>query len=191
MGLAETVHARGGVRPSPFPFAPTEVPVSHGRGGTVTWHVDAAHPEPARGNVEMMLRVIVAFALFALLAALAWWLERRRRTEGPTQTSGVVPGQLDRTDFARPEAPWLVVLFTSSTCDSCAGLYDKAAALESDEVAVTEVEYFAHRDLHARYHVDAAPMTLITDAQGVVRGSFLGAFAAPELWTAVAELRAS
>ena len=55
----------------------------------------------------------------------------------------MTPAQLDRADFPRPEAPWLVVLFTSSNCDSCAGLYDKAAALESDEVAVTEVEYFA------------------------------------------------
>ena len=137
----------------------------------------------------MLLRVIVAIALFAVLAVLAWWLERRRRRDGPTQSPGVTPVQLDRADFARPDAPWLVVLFTSDTCDSCAGLYDKAAALESDAVAVTEIEFFARRELHERYHVDAAPMTLIADADGVVRGSFLGAFAASELWTAVADLR--
>jgi hypothetical protein len=34
-------------------------------------------------------------------------------------------------------------------------------------------------------------MTLIADAAGVVRMSFVGAFAAPELWSAVADLRAS
>ena len=34
-------------------------------------------------------------------------------------------------------------------------------------------------------------MTLVADADGVVRVSFLGAFAAAELWNAVAELRAS
>jgi hypothetical protein len=33
-------------------------------------------------------------------------------------------------------------------------------------------------------------MTLIADSDGVVRASFLGAFAAHELWTAVAEIRA-
>jgi hypothetical protein len=82
------------------------------------------------------------------------------------------------------------VLFTSSNCDSCAGLYDKAATLESADVAVAEVEYFANRALHERYHVDAAPMTLVADDRGVVRASILGAFAAPELWNAVAELRA-
>jgi hypothetical protein len=153
--------------------------------------VDGAHPQGEWGYAEMMLRVIVAIALFALLAALAWWLERRRRHDVPTQNPGVAPAQLDRADFARPDVPWLVVLFTSNTCDSCAGLYDKAAALESDDVAVTEVEVFARRDLHERYHVDAAPMTLLADAEGVVRASFLGAFAAAELWTAVAEVRAS
>ena len=138
----------------------------------------------------MVVRVVVAVTLFALLAVLAWWLERRRLSDAPMQTPGLPPTQLDRADFPRPEVPWLVVLFTSSTCESCAGLREKAAALESDEITVTEVEYFARRELHDRYHVDAAPMTLIADAEGVVRASFIGAFAAPELWTAVAEIRA-
>ena len=136
-------------------------------------------------------RVVVALVLFALLAAIAWWLERRRRQDAPTQSPLTTPTQLDRADFARADAPWLVVLFTSANCDSCAGLYDKAATLESPDVAVTEVEYFANRALHERYHVDAAPMTLVADDRGVVRASFMGAFAAPELWSAVAELRAS
>ncbi|MDQ1384979.1 MAG: hypothetical protein QOG65_2358 [Actinomycetota bacterium] len=138
----------------------------------------------------MTVRIVVAVVLFGLLAALAWWLERRRGVDAPTQSPGVAPTQLDRADFVRPTAPWLVVLFTSKTCDSCEGLFDKATTLESDDVAVAEIEYFAHRDLHERYHVDAAPMTLIADSDGVVRASFLGAFAAPELWTAVAEIRA-
>ena len=138
----------------------------------------------------MGARIVVAVVLFAVLAGLAWWLERRRREDPPTQAPGLAPDQLDRADFPRPGAPWLVVLFTSTTCDSCVGLYDKAAALESDDVAVTEVEYFARPDLHERYHVEAAPMTLVADAAGVVRASFLGAFAASELWATVAELRA-
>ena len=138
----------------------------------------------------MTIRIVVAVAVFAVLAALAWWLERRRHNDAPTQTPALPPTQLDRADFPRAEVPWLVVLFTSSNCDSCAGLYDKAVALESDDVAVTEVEYFARPELHERYHVDAAPMTLVADADGVVRVSIVGAFAAPELWNAVAELRA-
>jgi hypothetical protein len=138
----------------------------------------------------MIVRVVIAVVLFAVLCGVAWWLEQRRRHDVPTQTPRDVPTQLDRADFASPQTPWLVVLFTSSTCDSCAGLYDKAVALASDEVAVVEVEYFAQPDVHERYHIDAAPMTLVADADGVVRKSFVGAFAAPELWAAVAELRA-
>ncbi len=138
----------------------------------------------------MVVRVVAAVVLFALLAAIAWWLERRRRLDAPTQAPSEMPLQLDRTDFPRPDAPWIVVLFTSSNCDSCAGLFDKAATLESNDVVVTEVEYFTRPDLHDRYKVDAAPLTIIGDAEGIVRGSFLGAFSAPELWSAVAELRA-
>jgi hypothetical protein len=139
----------------------------------------------------VIVRVVIVVVLFAVLAAGAWWTSRRRSRDAPTQTPGVPPAQLDRADFARPDASWLVVLFTSSSCESCVGLYEKAAALESGDVAVTEVEYLARPELHDRYHIDAAPMTLIADAHGVVRTSFLGAFAAPELWAAVAELRAS
>ncbi len=139
----------------------------------------------------MVVRVIAAVVLFALLAAVAWWLERRRRVDPPTQGPSEMPRQLDRSDFPRPDAPWIVVLFTASNCDSCAGLYDKAATLESNDVVVTEIEYFTRPDLHDRYKVDAAPLTIIGDAEGIVRGSFLGAFSAPELWSAVAELRAA
>ena len=138
----------------------------------------------------MVVRIVIAVLILATVGGVALVM-RRRPPEPPPRDVYPTPKQLDRADFPRPEAPWLVVLFTSRSCDSCAGLRDKAAALESDEVAVTEVEYFARPELHERYHVEAAPMTLIADADGVVRVSFVGAFAAPELWTAVAELRAS
>ena len=140
----------------------------------------------------MTLRIVVAVVVFAILALVAWYLERRRRNDPPTQrTIGEPPAQLDRNDFPHPERPWLVVLFTSGNCESCKGLAEKAAPLESADVAVTDVEYFANTQLHERYHIDAAPMTVIADAQGVVRGSFVGAFSATDLWNAVAELRAS
>jgi hypothetical protein len=133
---------------------------------------------------------VIAVVLFVVLAAVAWWLERRRRVEPPMQGRGTAPAQLDRADFPRPDAPWLVVLFTSSACEGCAGLLAKAAPLESDDVVVTEIEFSARRDLHERYAIDAAPTTLLADAQGVVRGVLIGSFGASELWNALAELRA-
>ncbi len=137
----------------------------------------------------MATRVVLAVAIFAVAAAVAWWLERRRVAAPPTQGRAIVPQQLDRLDFARPDAPWLVVLFTSEHCDSCAGLSDKAKPLESDDVSVEEVEYGARPELHRRYQIDAAPITLLVDASGVTRASFVGAFAATDLWNALAELR--
>ena len=137
----------------------------------------------------MVVRVVVAVAILVLAGALAWWLDHRRVAEPPSQGLGAVPQQLDRNDFPRPDASWLVVLFTSRHCDSCAGLVDKALPLASDEVGVVEVEYTTQPDLHARYQIDAAPITVVVDRSGVTRGSFVGAFSAPELWTALADLR--
>jgi len=135
------------------------------------------------------VRIGIAVAILALAVAIAWWLDHRRAPAPPTQGRPTVPQQLDRNDFPRPGAAWLVVLFTSATCESCAGLLDKAAPLESDDVAVAEVEYTANRELHRRYAIDAAPVTVLADAQGVTRASFVGAFAAAELWSALARLR--
>jgi hypothetical protein len=137
----------------------------------------------------MTIRIAVAVAVFALAAVIAWWLERRRRTAPPTQGRAVVPQQLDRHDFPRPEASWLVALFTSQHCDSCQGLYAKAAPLESADVAVVEIEYTEHMALHRRYAIDAAPITVVADSDGVTRASFVGAFDATQLWAELAELR--
>ncbi len=145
----------------------------------------------ARGDTvgDVTTRILLAVAIVVVAAAVAWWLERRRVAAPPTQGRAVVPDQLDRHDFPRPDAAWLVVLFTSQHCESCTGLLDKARPLESGDVAVVEAEYTARPDLHRRYRIDAAPITILADAQGVTRASFVGAFAAPELWNALAELR--
>ncbi len=137
----------------------------------------------------MLARIVVAIVIIALAGGVAWWLEHRRVAAPPTQGRAVVPQQIDRADFPRPDAPWLVVLFTSQHCDSCAGLLDKAKPLESGEVSVAEVEYGAEPELHRRYGIEAAPITVLVDGEGVTRASFVGAFAATELWNALAEIR--
>jgi hypothetical protein len=115
---------------------------------------------------------------------------RRRESDVPTApTAYPVPAQLDRSDFDRPESPWLVAVFSSSTCLACADTWEKASVLASDDVAVQEVEATARRDLHERYRVEAVPMVLIADAEGVVRASFLGPLTATDLWATVAEVR--
>jgi len=136
-----------------------------------------------------MERLLVAAVLVAVAVVIALVIERRRAADAPTQSTWTVPSQLDRADFTRPEAPWLVAVFTSVTCDSCRGTIEKALVLACDEVAVDDVEVAARKDTHDRYGIDAVPSIVIADAEGVVRASFVGPPTATDLWAAVAEVR--
>lgn len=137
----------------------------------------------------MLPRIVFAVVLVVAAAVIAALLDRRRSPEAPTRDRYPVPRQLDRNDFARPEAPWIVVLFSSTTCQSCASLAPKVAALESAEVAVHDVEFHADPALHERYEISGIPTTVIADADGVVRAAFIGSMSATDLWAAAAEVR--
>jgi hypothetical protein len=137
------------------------------------------------GRVE---RLLLAASVVAVAAVVAVILERRR-PEAPTQGGWEVPAQLDRADFARPEAPWLVAVFTSATCDSCAQALQRSRVLDSAAVAVEEVEVKEKPDLHRRYHIEAVPIIVVADREGVVRTSFTGPPSATDLWAAVAGVR--
>ena len=132
---------------------------------------------------------MIALAIVAVAAAVGYVVQRRRVPDAPTQRRYNIPEQLDRADFDRPDAPWLVAVFTSDTCDKCADVARKAAVLESDDVVVVNVEFTAARTLHTRYRIDAVPTLVIVDAEGVTRRSFLGPMTATDLWAAVAEAR--
>lgn len=136
-----------------------------------------------------MPQVLIAVAIAVLVVAIALVLQRRRPVAPPTQPRHHIPVQLDRADFERSDAPFLVVVFTSTTCHVCADVARKAEVLASASVAVQIVEYGADRALHERYRIDAVPALLLADGDGVVRSSFLGPVTATDLWVAVAEVR--
>jgi Thioredoxin len=133
-------------------------------------------------------RLLIAAAIVIVAAAVAV-VVRRRRPDAPTQPTGAAPTQLDRRDFDRPDADWLVVVFTSATCHTCADVVAKAVVMASDDVAVSDVEWPTHKDVHERYAVDAVPLLVIADRDGVVRRSFSGPVTATDLWAAVAAVR--
>ena len=135
-----------------------------------------------------MDRLIILVVVAAAAATLAF-LVQRRRPDAPIRTGWTVPEQLDRRDFAHPDAPWLVAVFTSASCDSCAAVVDVAGPLASDAVAVDVVEVGERRKVHDRYAVDAVPMVLLVDTLGVVRDHHLGPVSATHLWGSLAELR--
>lgn len=136
----------------------------------------------------MIERLVIAGVLIAVAVAVAFVLQRRR-PDAPTQSSWTVPVQLDRQDFAAPDRPWLVVTFTSATCSTCAGVKEKVAILESEAVAVQDVEATQDKALHDRYRIDAVPTLVIADGEGVVRASFIGPMTATDLWATMADLR--
>ena len=130
----------------------------------------------------MVAVVVVAAIVLAVVV-------ERRRPDPPTQGDWPVPRQLDRADFDRPDAPWLVAVFSSATCDSCATVVKKSSVLASADVVVQDVEVGAQGDLHRRYGIEAVPTIVVADGEGVVRASFVGPPSATDLWAAVAEVR--
>ena len=137
----------------------------------------------------MEVRLGVGIAILLVAVAIAWRL-RRQRPQAPPRDAYLVPRQLDRNDFPRPDAEWLVAYFSSATCGGCQGLGPKVHVLECAMVATRECSFETDRVLHERYDISAIPMILIADREGVVLRAFIGATTATDLWAAVAEVRA-
>jgi hypothetical protein len=135
-------------------------------------------------------RAVLVVVLAVVAVGVAVVVQRRRGVPAPANTSHTLPDRVDRRDFERPDAAWLVAVFTSATCSTCAGVWEKARLLASDEVAVQQLEAAAERELHGKYRVTAVPGVVVVDDAGVVRARFLGPVTATDLWATLAELRA-
>lgn len=138
----------------------------------------------------MVARIIIGLVVLLVAGAVAVVFERRRSSAGaPVRDPFPVPRQLTRADFDRPEAPWLVALFSSTTCEGCAAMHDKVLAVASPEVVAVDVSFQADRELHERYEISGVPMVVIADGEGVVQRAFVGAVSATDLWAALAAAR--
>lgn len=131
-----------------------------------------------------MLRIVIVVAVVALAFVVAM-IAQRRAPNAPARTGQVSPDQLDRDDFTRPSAPLLLAVFTSATCDVCADVWQKTTVFESTDVAVQRIDFPIDRVLHDRYTIDAVPMVLVVDRDGVVRNSFIGPLSSTDLAAAV------
>ncbi len=136
-----------------------------------------------------MSQVIIAAGVVLVAVGVGLVLRRRQTIAAPTQPSLVIPAQLDRADFPDAVAPWIVVVFSSASCHTCADVRRKAAVLESNEVTVVDAEFPTAKALHDKYDIQAVPIVAIADAQGVVHRGFAGPVSATDLWAAVAEVR--
>jgi hypothetical protein len=131
--------------------------------------------------------VLLALAVVVVAAVAAEVVRRRRVTDPPTQGRHQIPVQLDRSDFEG--SGWLVAVFTSETCSTCADVVRKAEVMRCEDVTVQPVTFQARKDLHERYAIDAVPCLVVADPDGVVRQGFLGPVTATDLWAAVANAR--
>ena len=134
-----------------------------------------------------MERLIISLLVVAVAAAVGEVVRRRRAADPPTQPRFEAPAQLDRSDFTG--TGWLVAVFTSETCSTCADVVHKAEVVRSEAVSVDVVTFQLRRDLHERYSIDAVPCLVIADPGGVVHRAFLGPVTATDLWAAVANAR--
>lgn len=135
-----------------------------------------------------MERVLIAAGLVVVASVVAVILGRRR-PQPPTQERVPIPAQLDRADFPGADRPWLLLVWTSLTCDSCVRTTAKARLLESPQVAYAEIPWQENKDLHERYGIEDVPIVVLADADGVVQVSFVGTPNFTDLVGAVAEAR--
>jgi hypothetical protein len=135
-----------------------------------------------------MTQLLIALGVMVVAGSVGLVLRRHRVTDAPTQAAYAVPVQLDRDDFA-PGVPWVVAVFTSASCATCADVTRKAQVLASPRVAIVEVEFTVAAALHRKYDIQAVPLVAIAGPDGAVRAGFAGPVTATDLWAAVAEAR--
>ena len=134
---------------------------------------------------------LLVLVMVAALAGLVAVLLQRWRPGGPVATGWSVPGHLDRADFAEPDVPWLVAVFSSTDCATCAPMVTEAHTLAAAQVVVQEVPAESASELPDRYQVDVDPMLVVADGDGLVRAHHLGPSAPGELRAVLEKARSS
>lgn len=137
--------------------------------------------------MDRLLVLVVVAALAGLLAVLL----QRWRPGSQVATGWSVPGHLDRADFARPDIPWLVAVFSSTDCPACASMVAEAQTLAAVRVVVQEVPAESASELHDRYQVEVVPMLVVADGDGLVWAHHLGPSTPGELRAVLERARSS
>lgn len=135
-------------------------------------------------------RLIALVVLTALAIGVALVLQRRR-PDPPSAPSYRAPVQLDRADFAATPGRWLVVLFGSTTCDTCPVAWATVEsmtrrAVGSEQLDIQRIDVQTDPSLHKRYRIDGVPTTVVADDEGVVVEAFFGPVDADQLTAALA-----
>lgn len=123
-----------------------------------------------------MIRLIVLIVLAVAAVGVAFLLQRRR-PEPPSAPSYRAPTQLDRAEFAGPSELPFVVVFASTSCNSCPVVWEIVEASKTDDLVIERVNVEDDPKRHERYKIDGVPTTLVVGADGAVKASFFGPLA--------------
>jgi thioredoxin-like negative regulator of GroEL len=122
---------------------------------------------------------VLGLTIVAVIVAL---ILQRRRTEPPSSPSYRSIAEIDRAEFSHPEAPILVVMFSSTTCHTCPIVWE---TIESIDVSAERVDVQSDPARHKRYRIDGVPTTVVADSSGVVGKTFFGPVSKDQLAEAV------
>ena len=121
-----------------------------------------------------MILTIILILVIGVTAFGVSSLANRRMPDSPSVPKSILPYQLDRSDFNNPSIDWIFALFTSDTCDACALVLSEVSKISLPNVVVQNINYSMNKSLHVRYEIDAVPILLLADQQGIVQWSFAG-----------------
>jgi len=121
----------------------------------------------------MATTILLVLVLGGVAFGASFWANRRK-PDSPTVPKFVLPFQLDRNDFESSESEWLLVLFSSETCNSCQTVLEQIASLTIFNLHIQNVEFPSEDALHKKYSVESVPSLLLASQKGVVEWSFAG-----------------
>ena len=90
------------------------------------------------------------------------------------------PRLLHRHDFAQPESPWLLAVFTGRNCQTCAEVLLQLQQLQP-QLTQTVTASSSQKKLLKRYGIEAVPVTALADSTGKVRWCRLGRLSESDL----------
>jgi len=125
--------------------------------------------------------VIIAMAVSAVARKTAGF--------GQDQRDHHIPGSVAGSDFGLDDDGWMLVVFTSSKCETCATVVEAVSRIDMPNLATAVIEIERMPELHTSYAIDAVPTTIVADPDGVVRKSFLGPVDLPMIELAVSTAR--
>jgi hypothetical protein len=121
----------------------------------------------------MVTNILLVLLLGTFAVAVAFFVNRRS-TDSPTVPKSSLPIQVDRNDFEHPETEWILVFFSSDSCDSCGIVRRLLKALDVCLLHIQEVTFPKDKFLHQRYGIESVPIVLLAGVDGVVVWSYAG-----------------